>query len=322
VLPEEGLDAPGSNRWWRWLAAAVAAVFVVAFVIGYWRAAPPEIVPAGNVAGNSGRARDTAGVVAGGDGVTPRESVQASTLAGEDVSGMPVSGGTQRAASVMTVDTARLAVAGGEVLKQRLTAASPVVAAKAWSGLDSLWGMQSSAVNDAQACATAPAVGLRCLQGGGSRTVLQYYDRPAVLLLVSPGGRRVPVLLQEIRGSHALLQVDGRPVDVPLETMERHWFGEYRLLWKTPPGGSAVLRPGDRSSDVQWLREKLKQATGLASIAPDPLFYDEGLKTLVQEFQRSRELSADGVVGARTFIHLNNLSRQPTVPRLGTGTVQ
>jgi general secretion pathway protein A len=107
----------------------------------------------------------------------------------------------------------------------------------------------------------------------------------------------VPVLLQEIRGSEALLQVDGQLIKVPIETMEQHWFGEYRLLWKTPPAGSPVLRPGDRSPDIKWLREKLKLATGLSSIAPDPLFFDEGLKTLVQGFQRSHELSADGIVG-------------------------
>ena len=337
VLPEEGLDAPPGKAW-IWLTALVATVFVVAFIIGYWPSPPPDTARAGNTRGGTEGATASVGATVTGKSVGNSEPVQLpevttpgiSRAAGGEVNRSPgqpetslsVPGVAKRAVGVMLVDTARLSDVESKGLEQQLAMAGPNAAANAWSGLFGLWGVQSDVVTDAQACAAAPAAGLRCLQGGGSRAVLQYYDRPAILLLVGPGGRRVPTLLQEIRGNHALLQIAGRPVDVPVEAMERHWFGEYRLLWKTPPGGSAVLRPGDRNTDVQWLREKLKQATGLTSIAPDPLFFDEGLKTLVQDFQRSRELDADGVAGARTFIHLNNLSRQPTVPRLGTGMVR
>ncbi len=229
---------------------------------------------------------------------------------------MPMDAAADTTTDVAAIDAAQSPASATSEFQQKLDAAGSDAAAWAWSGLFSLWGVQTRAITDAQACDVAPLSGLRCLQGGGSRRILQYYDRPAVLLLVGSGGRRVPVLLRKIRGNLAVLQIGDQRVEVPAEVMERHWFGEYRLLWKTPPGGSAVLRPGDRSTDVQWLRERLKQATGLSSIAPDPLLFDEGLKTLVQDFQRSRELSADGVVGARTFIHLNNLSRPSTVPRL------
>ena len=96
-----------------------------------------------------------------------------------------------------------------------------------------------------------------------------------------------------------------------------HWHGIYRILWRTPPNGSAVLRPGDRGRDVKWLREQLHKATGLTSIAPDPLFFDAGLQELLESFQGERDLNADGVAGPRTFIILQNLSREPDVPRLG-----
>ncbi|VAW78510.1 General secretion pathway protein A [hydrothermal vent metagenome] len=301
VLPEEGLDAP-PRQWWRWLAAVVVLVFVGAFVAGYWRAPVTDVAMADDSTVTS---------------TAPAKSVV--TALPESVA-TPVKAVTESLAEDVAPDV--LPEGAGTRLERHLDSSGSDAAARAWSGLFGLWGVQSNAVSDAQACAAAPAAGLRCLQGGGSRTVLQYYDRPSVLLLIGAGGRKVPVLLREFRGNHAILQIGGQQLEVPTETMERHWFGEYRLLWKTPPAGSTVLRPGDRSTDVQWLREKLKQATGLASIAPDPLLFDEGLKTLVQGFQRSRELSADGVVGARTFIHLNNLSRQPTVPRLGAVTVQ
>jgi len=314
VLPEEGLDAPSGNGWWRWLAAAVAAVFVAAFVVGYWRTLPPDSAMAESSVVNIGEANPTTAMSAEKNSLQGNDTVRAPALTS---SLQP-----DEAAEAAAVENAPLAAGDNNVLEQQLAVARTTAAANAWAGLFSLWGVQASARSDAQACVAATAAGLRCLQGGGSRAILQYYDRPAVLLLVGSGGRRIPVLLQEIRGNYARLQIDGQSIEVPVVTMEQHWFGEYRLLWKTPPGGSSVLRPGDRSLDVKWLREKLKLATGLSSIAPDPLFFDEGLKTLVQEFQRSRELSADGVVGARTFIHLNNLSRQSAVPRLDPGVVQ
>ena len=86
--------------------------------------------------------------------------------------------------------------------------------------------------------------------------------------------------------------------------------------WKTPPNGSEALRPGDRSEDVKWLRNRLQLATGMTAIAPDPTYFDQGLKELLQSYQREQELHADGVAGARTFINLNNLDNQNSVPRL------
>jgi len=205
-------------------------------------------------------------------------------------------------------------------LRLALAQAGPYVSSRAWKSLYRLWGVQSSAVSDEQACAQAPAAGLRCLQGGGSWTVLKHFDRPALLLLVAAEGRRVPVLIREVAGSQVRVQVDGRDLEVPVNEIERHWLGEYRLLWKVPPGGNAALRPGDRNADVKWLRGRLAKATGLTAIAPDPFYFDVGLKELVQSFQRGLEMNADGVAGARTFISLNNLDRTPSVPRLGAVT--
>jgi len=317
VLPEEGLNAP-TRRWWPWLVGAAGAVFVAAFVIGYWRAPASKVTLAETGAPVSTPAAEEEAGVASREPVKPVPAAPAVIAAvdAERQASLPMDAAADTTTDVAAIDAAQSPASATSEFQQKLDAAGSDAAAWAWSGLFSLWGVQTRAITDAQACDVAPLSGLRCLQGGGSRRILQYYDRPAVLLLVGSGGRRVPVLLRKIRGNLAVLQIGDQRVEVPAEVMERHWFGEYRLLWKTPPGGSAVLRPGDRSTDVQWLRERLKQATGLSSIAPDPLLFDEGLKTLVQDFQRSRELSADGVVGARTFIHLNNLSRPSTVPRL------
>ncbi|MFQ5645146.1 MAG: AAA family ATPase [Thiogranum sp.] len=309
VLPEEGLDVPGQGAW-RWLG--FSAIVVLAALLGYFLAVTVPL---------PGPARLAVTAV--------EEPLSAVPAADEPVEEMPSEPAPVNNEAEVTPedDATALSLAAVESpgenrqaaqdLKLALAQAGPDVAAQAWKSLYGLWGVRASVITDEQACAQAPATGLRCLQGGGSWTVLKHFDRPALLLLVAPEGRRVPVLLQEVTGSEVRVQVDGREIQVPVDELERHWFGEYRLLWKTPPGGYAALRPGDRNADVKWLRERLAKATGLTSIAPDPLYYDAGLKELVQTFQRKHELNADGVAGARTFINLNNLDREASVPRLG-----
>jgi general secretion pathway protein A len=61
----------------------------------------------------------------------------------------------------------------------------------------------------------------------------------------------------------------------------------------------------------------MQRATGLTSIAPDPGYFDDGLKQLVQEFQRDHGLQDDGIAGPRTLMHLNTLERRSAVPHLG-----
>ena len=298
VLPEEGLDSPKQTIW-PWLAASAAVVLVAALVF--------LLFPFDRRPQTSQLAME------------PIDKPLKSEPPAAPVTGLPTAGPLNQSPVLPPAELVTTPVTDSPplALTVALAQAGPEAAARAWSALYDVWGLQSSAVNDAQACAQAPAAGLRCLQGGGSWTALESYDRPAVLLLVAAEGRRVPVLLQEVLGSRVKIKLDDVEMEVSIADLKRHWFGEYRLLWKTPPNGSTSLSYGERSADVKWLREQLQRATGLTSIAPDPLVFDAGLKQLVQTFQRDQELSADGVAGARTFINLNNLGTQPSVPRLG-----
>ncbi|GMQ83385.1 MAG: ExeA family protein [Gammaproteobacteria bacterium] len=307
VLPEEGLEMPGKGVW-RWLG--MGAVAVLAGLVSYFLVVTIPLHEPARLAMNSVEKPVFKEAVAEEPRIGPAASEAEAPQANEpdDLSEAEIE--AQLESESLAMD-----------LRLALAQAGPYVSSRAWKSLYRLWGVRSLAVSDEQACAQAPAAGLRCLQGGGSWTVLKHFDRPALLLLVASEGRRVPVLIREVVGSQVRVQVDGRDLEVPIDELERHWFGEYRLLWKTPPSGNAALRPGDRNADVKWLRDRLAKATGLTAIAPDPLYFDAGLKELVQSFQRSLELSADGVAGARTFINLNNLDRESSVPRLGAVAV-
>jgi general secretion pathway protein A len=201
-------------------------------------------------------------------------------------------------------------------LTEQLEAAGTAAAARAWAGLYRLWGYDSAAATDEQACAQAPTAGLSCLMGAGSWGMLRRFDRPAVLLLQAGGARPVAVVLQRIAGDQVALEVDGEVLQVPRAEVERSWFGAYRLLWKKPPAGNVVLRLGMRGKDVRWLRERLARATGREAAAADPALYDDALASQVKALQREHGLLADGIAGAHTLIVLNNLVADPEIPHL------
>jgi general secretion pathway protein A len=329
VLPEEG-GAPPARRIWRWAAgsAAVALVAVLSVTLYFNRDPPPSARVAAELASAPAAATRQAPRVA--PALSPSVSAARETSAPAPALPSTTSPETTPDPGAPGRDAAGRDASGldaggrdaGAQLTAMLASSSPQAATRAWAALYRMWGVEAHAVSDEQACAQAPSVGLRCLQGGGSWAVLRHFDRPAVILLVGPEGRRVPALLGAVDGHDVKIQLDGDSLQLPVDTLLQFWFGEYRLLWKTPPGGRTALRSGDRSEDVKWLRERLRQVTGMTSIAPDPLRFDEGLKQLLQTFQRDSELNPDGVAGARTIIHLNNLSSIPDVPRLGAVTEQ
>jgi general secretion pathway protein A len=318
VLPEEGLDAP-AVRSWPWYAAAgllVAAGLTGYMLIEHYPALAPmpvagsvrqpdeEIAQPPVVAPPAGAAEEKARVEGAVDVARPAPE-ERETVASPQ-------------AAVDAAPPADLLSAPSDLARALSVAADSDAVSAAWAGLYRLWGVKAEVLGDEQACAQASGVGLSCLQGGGSWAVLSQLDRPAILLLVADDGRRVPVVLQEVQGADARLLVGGERLRVPLAELRERWLGHYRILWKTPPEGSTVLRPGYRGGDVAWLRERLQEATGLAAVAQDPGFYDAGLRELVREFQRAQALDADGIAGPRTLIHLNNSDRSSEGPRLGS----
>ena len=75
------------------------------------------------------------------------------------------------------------------------------------------------------------------------------------------------------------------------------------------PDGS-LLRPGKSDPRVPLLRERLG-----AALAPDadPEHYDDVLRAAVEAFQAESGLTVDGIVGPRTLIALNGVSREDQI---------
>jgi general secretion pathway protein A len=102
----------------------------------------------------------------------------------------------------------------------------------------------------------------------------------------------------------------------PLADLLNAWNGYYLILWQSPRPGMLEIAPQQLSSNVPWLRRQLSVATGAAVNAEQPLFFDESLKTQLIDFQRRHHLTADGIAGARTLIHLDNSTGAADSPHL------
>ena len=197
-----------------------------------------------------------------------------------------------------------------------LTEADSSYFRSAWTELFALWSVVLPESVTPDFCDYARQYGLLCLEEQGNWTTLRQFDRPAILTLVAANGERVAVLLQHLDDSVAEIIIGDELYRLTPDQVEQNWYGEFTLLLQSPPGGRLFLKAGDRDPVVSWIRSQLEVAQGVIIPAEDPLNFDYALKREILTFQRDHGLSADGIVGKYTMIHLNTASGRAGVPRL------
>ena len=201
-------------------------------------------------------------------------------------------------------------------LASLLTAADSSYYRSSWTELFALWSVVLPESVTEDYCDFARQYGLLCLEEQGNWTTLRQFDRPAILTLVAADGERVAVLLQHLDDSVAEVIIGNELYRLTPDQVEKSWYGDFTLLLQAPPGGRMFLRTGDRGPVVSWIRSQLELAQGVIIPAADPLSFDYALQREIMAFQRDHGLSADGVVGKYTLIHLNSASGSEGVPRL------
>jgi len=207
----------------------------------------------------------------------------------------------------------------GESLAALLLNADTSYYRHAWTALFAQWSVGLPADVKPDFCNFAVENGLRCLVGKGTWASLRHFDRPVILTLVADDGQRVPAALQHLERDSAELVLGGKLYRLPLGQVARHWYGDFAMLMQAPPAGTLNMKLGSRGADVGWVRQQLETIQGLDLSTDNPLYFDDGLHQQVLNFQHSRGLVADGVVGRHTIIQLNSLSRQSGIPRLAGG---
>jgi general secretion pathway protein A len=186
----------------------------------------------------------------------------------------------------------------------------------AFASLYSRWGMEYPRKPAGSPCEVGRLMGFECLSDAGSWNKLRRFDLPAVLELKVPSGGKSPVALVALGQETATLTLAGQEYTIPLREIDALWDGGYTLLWKVPPFGVRLVSLGMRGKDVGWLRSKLDELEGKETKVSRPEIYDEALRQRIRDFQRSRSLVPDGVVGEETVVQLVLATREPGTPSL------
>ena len=187
--------------------------------------------------------------------------------------------------------------------------------ADAFAALFAAW--QLPAPGDTGRCEAAARVGLRCAADQGALAELLLLDRPAIITLRDLQGEAHQVLLAAQRGGDVMLRASDATVIVPRAALDRFWFGEYLLLWKPAAPDASSFAPGMRGAGILWLRQSLAALSGEASPGVDGADrYDPDLASQVRDYQRSRRLTVDGLVGQKTQMMINTDLGVAGIPRL------
>ena len=289
LAAEEVYDAAGKRKWWQIGATATAiAAITLGLVWGGIRVASgpaSEVMPA------------------------PGDRISESVIPETGAVALPVP--AQRAN-----DSARpedIPSALSDVLQRRDGAETSTDSA--FETLFRLWAVEyeRDALN---ACDQAQLHNLYCFFQRGSLLQVQSLNRPVILTVRDDSGSPHHVVLKSMSDDIGTIGIGSETFPITLNDLADHWFGEYLLLWRPQEGEPKAIYPGMRDPRVTWLRESLAAIQG-APIAPmNSDHYDETLEARVKDYQRSRRLDVDGLVGQQTQIAINSDLGTSDTPKL------
>jgi len=127
----------------------------------------------------------------------------------------------------------------------------------AYQSIFKLWGVFYPDEPFMLACQFAALNDLKCLHRQGNWRSLLRLDRPAILSLFNDRGEKLTIALLKIDGERARVAHEGKAFWVTLDEIDRHWLGEYSVIYRVPPYRSRKVSPGEVSEE-QWLRDKLQ----------------------------------------------------------------
>jgi general secretion pathway protein A len=185
---------------------------------------------------------------------------------------------------------------------------------EAFVRLFSQWKIGNKAEGTTDDCGWALQNGLQCLFEKSDWHFMRRLNRPVILEFLADDSQMRYATLVALDESSVTLDFGTQHLTFPIEQVLPFWRGRYILLWKPRYRNMFLLRPGDRSEAVLWLRQQLNKP--VSDVTGDASVFDEELKKRIIAFQTSRGITPDGRVGTYTMIHLNTIANPPDVPML------
>ena len=176
----------------------------------------------------------------------------------------------------------------------------------AYGSLFGAWNITYDPKDSRSVCEQARAQGLSCVEGKDTLDVIRRMNKPAVLRLIDERGREYYATLLSLDGDTATYVVDRETTTGKAQDLGRRWSGDFLLLWRAPAEYRDELTPGSRGTLVAWLERQLASVRGKQAPSGTKRVYDGEMVKEVKEFQSSKGLVADGIIGPMTLIHLTS----------------
>jgi len=161
--------------------------------------------------------------------------------------------------------------------------------------------------------------GLRYLPTSGTLARLALLNLPAILELSLPNsGQRRFAVLAGLAGPNPVMRFETMGTMLTPHDLDAVWLGDAHVMWRDFENLSPLLIPGSSGAEVEHLQRLLSRVGVYAR--PPSMTYDEATTEAIAQFQRSRRLVPDGIVGPLTKIVLYDELGGYQQPHLSGGT--
>ncbi|MDB5765169.1 MAG: peptidoglycan-binding protein [Herminiimonas sp.] len=300
VFGNDRLPVPAKRQRWRYAASGLAAGAIIAGVVA-WTVGNASYM-------NTAAARKTAAAAAS-------DAPGKAASAAPETRAIGVAAPAQQTSRPQVPDKKSDAVQAVAESGSDSVAATPVLSNlsgmigsgardknAAYRELAKLWGVS---IPPGIPCDVAQKMNLHCYESGSGLAEIRQLDRPAMLTLRDDAGKTYYAVLTGLTNASATLRIDGALHTVTLVALGRRFRGDFATFWRAPQSYREKLSNGDRGVDVDWLAAQLAKLSGVKQpVANQP--FDQGTIRQVREFQLVQGLEVDGIVGPKTFMHLNN----------------
>lgn len=163
----------------------------------------------------------------------------------------------------------------------------------------------------------AQTFGLQCARFRGNLNRIRVLNVPVILeMAVGENPPKRYLALTGLDGARAEIWpgLDNGAREVPVDVIEKHWYGTAYLFLKNVFEGQTYLQEGTQGNQVLWLQNALRDL-GYRSKRPSGIF-DADTALALMAFQADHLLDEDGILGPQSLVLLCRALKVPGMPVL------
>jgi len=147
---------------------------------------------------------------------------------------------------------------------------------------------------------------LYCYHGKGSIADVAKLNRPVILKSHSDHFEPSYIVMVSVEDEEVIVSENSDYRLVSFSEIESNWSGEFEMLWRPLHPNVSHIVPGQRGEAIATLEMQLASIEGRQPVSPHPFVYSSNLVNKIKTFQIAQNITADGIVGPITQIHINS----------------